>query len=48
MEDYMYAETRFRSLKAADPARADMLLNKAKAQAERTYKEYDYLAKRPF
>jgi pyruvate-ferredoxin/flavodoxin oxidoreductase len=48
MEDYMYAETRFRSLKAADPTRADMLLDKAKAQAERTYKEYKYLADRPF
>jgi pyruvate-ferredoxin/flavodoxin oxidoreductase len=48
LEDFMYKEVRFRSLKAADPARADMLLGKAKAQAERVWKEYKYLAERPF
>jgi pyruvate-ferredoxin/flavodoxin oxidoreductase len=44
----MYKEVRFRSLKAADSDRADALLAKAKAQAERTWKEYKYLAERPF
>ena len=48
IEDFMYKEVRFKSLKAADPARADMLLAKAKKQAERIYKEYKYLADRPF
>jgi pyruvate-ferredoxin/flavodoxin oxidoreductase len=48
VEDYMYKEIRFKSLKAADPARADMLLARAKAQTERVWKEYKYLADRPF
>ncbi|MCL2245477.1 MAG: thiamine pyrophosphate-dependent enzyme, partial [Treponema sp.] len=48
LEDFMYKEVRFKSLKAADPARADALLAKAKAQAERVWKEYKYLADRPF
>jgi len=48
IEDFMYKEVRFKSLKAADPARADMLLAKAKKQAERIYKEYKYLSERPF
>ena len=48
LEDFMYKEVRFKSLKAADPTRADALLAKAKAQAERVWKEYKYLAERPF
>jgi len=48
LEDVMYKEVRFKSLKAADPARADTLLAKAKKHAERVYKEYKYLAERPF
>ncbi|HOM23343.1 MAG TPA: pyruvate:ferredoxin (flavodoxin) oxidoreductase [Termitinemataceae bacterium] len=48
VEDFMYKEVRFKALKAADPARADLLLAKAKAQIERTWKEYKYLADRPF
>jgi pyruvate-ferredoxin/flavodoxin oxidoreductase len=48
IEDFMYKEVRFKSLKAADPARADALLAKAKAQAERVWKEYKYLSERPF
>jgi pyruvate-ferredoxin/flavodoxin oxidoreductase len=48
LEDFMYKEVRFKSLKAASPARADALLAKAKAQAERVWKEYKYLAERPF
>jgi pyruvate-ferredoxin/flavodoxin oxidoreductase len=48
IEDFMYKEVRFKSLKAASPDRADALLAKAKAQADRTLKEYKYLAERPF
>jgi pyruvate-ferredoxin/flavodoxin oxidoreductase len=48
IEDFMYKEVRFKSLKAADPARADALLAKAKEQAARVWKEYKYLAERPF
>ncbi|MCL2127281.1 MAG: thiamine pyrophosphate-dependent enzyme, partial [Treponema sp.] len=48
LEDFMYKEVRFKSLKAASPARADALLAKAKTQAERVWKEYKYLADRPF
>jgi pyruvate-ferredoxin/flavodoxin oxidoreductase len=48
IEDFMYKEVRFKSLKSADSARADMLLEKAKKQADRVWKEYKYLAERPF
>jgi pyruvate-ferredoxin/flavodoxin oxidoreductase len=48
LEDFMYKEVRFKSLKAASPDRADTLLAKAKAQADRVWKEYKYLAERPF
>jgi pyruvate-ferredoxin/flavodoxin oxidoreductase len=48
IEDFMYKEVRFKSLKAANPERADSLLAIAKAKAERTWKEYKYLAERPF
>jgi pyruvate-ferredoxin/flavodoxin oxidoreductase len=48
LEDFMYKEVRFKSLKAADPDRADALLAKAKVQAERVWREYKYLAERPF
>ncbi|MDR1142841.1 MAG: pyruvate:ferredoxin (flavodoxin) oxidoreductase [Spirochaetaceae bacterium] len=48
LEDFMYKEVRFKSLKAASPDRADALLAKAKAQAGRIYREYKYLADRPF
>jgi pyruvate-ferredoxin/flavodoxin oxidoreductase len=48
LEDFMYKEVRFKSLKAASPDRADALLAKAKAHAKRVYKEYKYLADRPF
>jgi pyruvate-ferredoxin/flavodoxin oxidoreductase len=48
LEDFMYREVRFKSLKAASPDRADALLAKAKAQVDRVIKEYKYLADRPF
>ncbi|MDR1786953.1 MAG: pyruvate:ferredoxin (flavodoxin) oxidoreductase [Treponema sp.] len=48
LEDFMYNEVRFKSLKAASPDRADALLAKAKAQVDRVWKEYKYLSERPF
>jgi pyruvate-ferredoxin/flavodoxin oxidoreductase len=48
LADFMYKEVRFKSLKAADPARADMLLKKAEEKAKRQWKEYEYLSKREF
>jgi len=44
----MYKEVRFKTLKAADPARAEMLLKKAEAKVKRQWQEYKYLADRPF
>jgi pyruvate-ferredoxin/flavodoxin oxidoreductase len=46
--DYIYNEVRFRSLLAADPDRADMLLNELRTRVDRQYKEYKYLADRSF
>jgi pyruvate-ferredoxin/flavodoxin oxidoreductase len=48
IEDFMYNEVRFKSLKAANPERAALLLEKTKKQVERVYKEYKYLSERPF
>ncbi|MCL2764690.1 MAG: pyruvate:ferredoxin (flavodoxin) oxidoreductase [Treponema sp.] len=48
LEDFMYKETRFKSLKAADQTRADKLLAISKANVERRWKELKYLAERPF
>jgi pyruvate-ferredoxin/flavodoxin oxidoreductase len=48
LADYMYKEGRFKALKAANPDRAAMLLDKATAKAKRTWDEYKYLAARPF
>ncbi|MDR2150693.1 MAG: pyruvate:ferredoxin (flavodoxin) oxidoreductase [Spirochaetaceae bacterium] len=48
IEDFMYKEVRFKSLRAASPDRAAALLAKAKASAERSLKEYQYLAARDF
>jgi pyruvate-ferredoxin/flavodoxin oxidoreductase len=48
LEDFMYKEVRFKSLKAASPDHADALLVKAKAQADRVWKEYKYLSERSF
>ncbi|MDR0448831.1 MAG: pyruvate:ferredoxin (flavodoxin) oxidoreductase, partial [Treponema sp.] len=48
LEDFMYKEVRFKSLKAASPDRADALLAIARTQMERVWKEYKYLAERPF
>ena len=48
LQDFMYKEVRFKSLQAASPERAQDLLNKAQTQVDRTWKEYKYLAERPF
>jgi len=48
LEEFMYKENRFNSLKALDSKRAEMLLAMAKANAERKWKELKYLAERPF
>ncbi|PKL23700.1 MAG: pyruvate:ferredoxin (flavodoxin) oxidoreductase [Spirochaetae bacterium HGW-Spirochaetae-3] len=45
---FMANEIRFRTLRAADAARADMLEAKEKAMVDRKWKEYRYLADRPF
>ncbi len=48
VEDYIYNEVRFKSLQKANPDRAAELLKKAQAYADRLWKEYKYLADRPF
>ena len=48
LADFLYKEVRFKSLKAANPDRASMLLDKAVAHAKRQWKEYKYLADRDF
>lgn len=48
LEQYMYAEVRFKSLVQANPERAKMLLEKQRSLIERRYKEYRYIADRPF
>ena len=48
LADFMYKEVRFKSLKNANPERAQMLLDKAVAKAKRRWQEYKYLADRPF
>ena len=45
--DYMYNEIRFRSLKQANPERAEMLLNKSRNVVAEQYKTYKYMAARP-
>jgi len=48
LEQYMYAEVRFKSLVQANPERAKALLDKQRALIERRYKEYRYIADRTF
>jgi pyruvate-ferredoxin/flavodoxin oxidoreductase len=45
---FMASEIRFRTLRAADEKRADMLEAKQRALVARKWKEYKYLADRPF
>lgn len=48
LEQYMYAEVRFKTLRSSAPERAAELLAKQKELIERRYKEYKYLSERPF
>ncbi|MFW6344052.1 MAG: hypothetical protein ACOC2B_04850, partial [Sediminispirochaetaceae bacterium] len=47
-EEYLYNEVRYKALKASNPERAEKLLGKIKENIDRKYKEYKYLADRPF
>jgi len=48
VEEYIYNEVRYKSLRSANPERAEMLLNKIKKDIDRKWKEYKYIADRPF
>jgi len=48
VEQFMYSEIRFKTLRDADGSRAAQLLEKEKALVERRFKEYKYLSERPF
>jgi pyruvate-ferredoxin/flavodoxin oxidoreductase len=48
IEQFMYSEVRFKSLKTANPERAAELLKKEQELVERRYKEYKYLSERSF
>ncbi|MGO8692687.1 MAG: pyruvate:ferredoxin (flavodoxin) oxidoreductase [Rectinemataceae bacterium] len=48
IETYVYNETRFKTLRDADPERAAELLGRSKASVDRKHKEYKYLSDRPF
>lgn len=48
LADFMYKEVRFKTLKNANPERAEMLLKRAEEKARRQWQEYKYLADRPF
>jgi pyruvate-ferredoxin/flavodoxin oxidoreductase len=48
IEQYMYNEVRFKSLKESNPERAAQLLALQTKMVERRWKEYKYIAERPF
>ncbi len=48
IEDYIYNEIRYRSLRQAKPEQAQVFLEQAKKNAQDQYKMYKYLADRPF
>ncbi len=48
LDGYMYSEVRFKSLREANPERASSLLEKQRGLIERRYREYKYIAERPF
>ncbi|GMO59166.1 MAG: pyruvate:ferredoxin (flavodoxin) oxidoreductase [Treponemataceae bacterium] len=48
LADFMYKEVRFKSLKQANPERAQALLDKAVIKAKRQYQEVKYLSERAF
>jgi pyruvate-ferredoxin/flavodoxin oxidoreductase len=45
--EYMYREIRFRSLRDANPERAELFLKQARQEAKEKYAYYKYLADRP-
>ena len=45
LEDYVYNENRFRVLKASNPERAKILLEKAEKEIKRRFKVYEHLSK---
>lgn len=48
VKDYVYNEVRFRALQQSNPERAEMLLEQLRKDVQEQYKEYKYLADRPF
>ncbi|EFW37679.1 pyruvate synthase [Treponema phagedenis F0421] len=48
LADFMYKEVRFKTLKNANPERAEMLLKAAEEKTRRQWQEYKYLADSPF
>ena len=48
IEDYIYNEIRYRSLRQAKPERAQVFLEQAKKNVKDQYKMYRYMADRPF
>jgi pyruvate-ferredoxin/flavodoxin oxidoreductase len=48
VEEYLYNQIRFRSLKASQPEAAAKFLEQAKKDVEMEYKQLKYLAERPF
>jgi pyruvate-ferredoxin/flavodoxin oxidoreductase len=48
VEEYMYNEIRFRSLKQYKPERAEIFLNQARKDAKERYQKYKYLADQSF
>jgi pyruvate-ferredoxin/flavodoxin oxidoreductase len=48
VKDYVYNEVRFKALQQTKPERAEMLLEQLRKDVQEQYKEYKYLADRPF
>ena len=48
VKDYVYNEVRFRAMQQSNPERAEMLLEQLRKDVQEQYKEYKYLADRPF
>lgn len=48
LEDYLYEQIRFRSLKSSHPEQAAAFLEQAKKDVEEEYRQLKYLAERPF
>jgi len=48
IEEYVYNEVRYKALRSSNPERAEELLGKIKKDVNHKWKEYKYLADRPF